>query len=41
LEWYQKALIICEKMLGLEHPSTISINKNIAIVKDLLNKQKS
>jgi len=35
--WNQKALEIYEKVLGLEHSYTIITNKNIAIVKDLLN----
>ena len=30
LEWYQKALEICEKVLGLKHPDTATTYNNIA-----------
>ena len=34
LEWYEKALVICEKILGMEHPSTATIYNNVASVYD-------
>ena len=34
LEWYQKALVIDEKVLGLEHPNTAIRYNNIAAVYD-------
>jgi len=32
LEWFQKALAICEKVLGKEHPDTAMTYNNIAMV---------
>ena len=34
LEWYYKALVIKEKVLGMEHPNTATTYNNIAIVFD-------
>jgi tetratricopeptide (TPR) repeat protein len=34
LEWYGKALAICEKVLGKEHPDTATTYNNIALVYD-------
>jgi len=34
LEWYERAKVICEKVLGKEHPNTAATYNNIALVYD-------
>ena len=37
LEYFSKALAICEKKLGVDHPSTIKARDNVELIKEQMN----
>jgi tetratricopeptide (TPR) repeat protein len=36
---YQRALAICERSLGPDHPTTVTIRENYASLKEIMNEE--
>jgi hypothetical protein len=36
---YQRALTICERVLGLGHPNTVLVRENYADMKEIMNEE--